>query len=61
MLFADDLVFCENTREEAEEQHELLRNAIENKGLRVSRNKTNTYHRLPVMSKLNMVEKKSRM
>ena len=40
MLFADDLVLGENTREEAEEQLELWRNAIENKGLRVSRNKT---------------------
>ena len=40
MLFADDLVLCVNTREEAEEQLELWRNAIENKGLRVSRNKT---------------------
>ena len=40
MLFADDLVFCENTREEAEEQFELWRNAIRDKGLRVSRNKT---------------------
>ena len=39
MLFADDLVLCENTRKEAEEQLELWRNAIENKGLRVSRNK----------------------
>ena len=39
MLFADDLVLCENTREEAEEQLELWRNAIENKGLRVSRSK----------------------
>ena len=39
MLFADDLVLCENTREEAEEQLELWRNAIKNKGLRVSRNK----------------------
>ena len=40
MLFADDLVLCENTPEEAEEQLGLWRNAIENKRLRVSRNKT---------------------
>ena len=40
MLFADDLVLCKKTREEAEEQLELWRKAIENKGLRVSRNKT---------------------
>ena len=39
MIFADDLVFCENTREEAEEQLELRINAIENKALRVSRSK----------------------
>ena len=40
MLFADDLVLCENTRKEAGEQLELWSNAIENKGLRVSRSKT---------------------
>ena len=40
LLFADDLVLCESTREEAEEQLGLWRNAIENKGLRVSRNNT---------------------
>ena len=40
MLFADDLVLCESTREETEEQLEVWRNAIENKGLRVSRKKT---------------------
>ena len=33
-------LLCEKTREEAEEHLELWRNAIENKGLRVSRNKT---------------------
>ena len=59
MLFADDLLLCENTREEAEEQLELWRNAIEN-GLRAG-TRRNTYHRLPVMTKLNLVEKKSRM
>ena len=37
MLFADDLVLCENTRREVEEQLELWRRAIETKGLRVSR------------------------
>ena len=40
MLFADDLVICENTHEQTEDQLELWRNAIENKGLRVSRSKT---------------------
>ena len=40
MLFADDLVLCESTHEEAEEQLEVWRNASENKGLRVSRKKT---------------------
>ena len=40
MIFADDLVLCESTPEEADEQFELCRNAIENNGLRVSRKKT---------------------
>ena len=40
MLFADDLVLCENTRKQAEEQLELWRKVIENKGLRVGRSKT---------------------
>ena len=40
MLFADDLVLCESTSEAAEEQLEVWRNAIANKGLRVSRKKT---------------------
>ena len=40
MLFADDLVICENTRDQAEKQLELWRKAIENKGLRESRSKT---------------------
>ena len=40
MLFADDLVICEYTHEQSEEQLELWTKAIENKGLRVSRNKT---------------------
>ena len=40
MLFGDDLVLCENTHEEAEEQLELWRKAFENKGLRVSKRKT---------------------
>ena len=40
MLFADGLVVCENTREQAQDQLEWWRKAIENKGLRVSRSKT---------------------
>ena len=40
MLFADDLVICENTLEQSKEQLELWRKAIENKGVRVSRSKT---------------------
>ena len=40
MLFADDLVLCENTRKQAEEQLKVWRKAIENKVLRVSRSKT---------------------
>ena len=64
MLFADDLVLCENTRKQAEEQLELWRRAIENKGLRVCRSKTEY---LPPSSchdskvKLNLVKKRSRM
>ena len=40
MLFVDDLVICENTREQAEEQLKLWRKAIESKGLGVRRRKT---------------------
>ena len=40
ILFADYLVIYENTHEQAEEQLGLWRKAIENKGLRVSRSKT---------------------
>ena len=61
MLFADDVLLCENTREEAEEQLELLRNAIENKGLRVSRNKTEYLPPSSCHDKLHLVEMKSRM
>ena len=63
MLFLDDLVICENTRVQTEEQLELWRKAIENKGLRVSRSKTEyPYHRLHAMTvKLNLEEKRSRM
>ena len=37
MMFADDLVICENTREQAEKHLEMQRNIIENTGPRVSR------------------------
>ena len=40
MMFADDLVLCENTREEAEDKLELWTNTIENKGLQVGGNNT---------------------
>ena len=54
MLFANDLVECENTHEQAEEQMELWRKAIENKGLRVSGSKTDY---LPPSSEINFMEK----
>ena len=53
MLFANDLVACENTHEQAEEQLELWRKAIENKGLRVSGSKIEY---LPPSSEINFVE-----
>ena len=40
MPFADDLVLCEETKEEAEQQLKMWRNAMESRGLRVSRQKT---------------------
>ena len=61
MLFADDLVLCENTREEAEEQLELWRKAIEKRDYESVGARRNTKHRLPVTTKLNLMEKKSRM
>ena len=39
MLFADDLVLCEETKEEAEQQLKVWRNAMESQGLRVGRNR----------------------
>ena len=43
MLFADDLVLCEEMKEEAEQQLEVWRNAMESRGLRVGR-KQNTWY-----------------
>ena len=43
MLFADDIVICEETREEVERRLECWRYALKRRGMRVSRSKTK-YH-----------------
>ena len=40
MLFADDIVICEETREEVEQRIESWRFALERKGMKVSTSKT---------------------
>ena len=40
MLFAEDLALCEETKEEAEQQLEVWRYAVESRGLRLSPQKT---------------------
>ena len=40
MLFAADLVLCEEMKGEAEQQMEVWRNAVESRGLRASQQKT---------------------
>ena len=40
MLFADDIVICEETREEVERRLECCMYALERKGMKVSRSKT---------------------
>ena len=40
MLFADDIVICEETKEEAERKLECWRYAFERRGMKVSRSKT---------------------
>ena len=40
MLFADNIVICEETREEVEQRLESWKYALERKGMKVSRSKT---------------------
>ena len=40
MLFADDIVICEETREEVDQKLECWRYALERKGMKVNRSKT---------------------
>ena len=40
MLFSDDVVICEETREEVEQRLESWRHALERRGMKVSRSKT---------------------
>ena len=44
MLFADDIVLLADSREEINTKLEIWRNALESKGFRLSRNKTEYMH-----------------
>ena len=62
MLFADDLVLCENARKEAEEQLELWEERSRIRDCESAGARQNIYHHLHAMTvKLNLVKKRSRM
>ena len=61
MIFADDLVLCESTREEAEDSLNYVEMRLRTMGYESAGKRRNTCHRLPVTTQLNLVEKKSRM
>ena len=56
MLFADDLVICDETRERTEDRLENWRGCLEDAGLKVSRSKTEHLPQAGNLQKINMKE-----